>query len=405
MRKAFTLVELLIVIVILSVLVAVLLPALNRSRSAALQRKLQVGSNLAWGDGQQMAASNLKQIGNGVPPAPPPLARVKSFTADIALTPRLSVGTSEPESIYEAKFTAKIAALAPRQDGEYEVHLPLPPQIISLSDLSVTANGEPSEMVALRDNKLVWRGTLHQEPTMMEFTYTAVGKGLYALEIPPGGILDSFKIALSANGSDVRMLELSLQPTSVIRSSDATQYTWDYKRLMFGQPIRLDVLGIAPIDRLGELSWLGPISVVLFGILLGLVANSFRIQRFDRWMLLLILGTFTGSYPLMYFAQEFVSLRAAIFASSAICLLIIGIRSLTIMGLPLALGGVVLPAAGVLAITLIAAVRPEYQGILLTVETIAFFVSAMLLLPKIAPRERETRSPKPESPELDPKPE
>jgi len=31
-----------------------------------------------------------------------------------------------------------------------------------------------------------------------------------------------------------------------------------------------------------------------FGLLLGLVAHAFNIQNFDRWMLLLVLGTFTG---------------------------------------------------------------------------------------------------------------
>jgi len=79
------------------------------------------------------------------------------------------------------------------------------------------------------------------------------------------------------------------------------------------------VLGIAPIDRLGELAWLGPASVVVFGLLLGLIAHAFAIQNFDRWMLLLILGTFTGAYPLMYFAQEFIPLKAAIFSSSPSC--------------------------------------------------------------------------------------
>ena len=135
-------------------------------------------------------------------------------------------------------------------------------------------------------------------PAPLVFTYTAVGKGeegVYELAIPPGGILDNFKIALEANGSDVRMLELSLQPTNLVRSDGKTTYTWDYKRLMFGRPIRLDVLGIAPIDRLGELSWLGPLSVVVFGLLVGLVAHAWKINRFDRWMLLLTLGTFAGA--------------------------------------------------------------------------------------------------------------
>jgi len=74
-------------------------------------------------------------------------------------------------------------------------------------------------------------------------------------------------------------------------------------------------------------------------------------------MLLLILGTFTGAYPLMYFAQEFIPLKAAIFISSAIVILVIAARSVTMMGFSLSLFGVVLPAASILALTLMAAIH------------------------------------------------
>jgi hypothetical protein len=304
--------------------------------------------------------------------------------ADVGLTPRLSVGTSEPESIYQATFSAQLVAVrAKEQAGECEIELPLPPEIISLNDLSVTVNGVPTDGIALRDHKVVWHGGLDEGPTPMVVTYTAVGKGLYELSVPPGGILDHYQIALSAHGSDVRMLELSLQPTSLTRADGTTTYTWDYKRLMFGQPIQLDVLGIAPIDRLGELSWLGPLSVVVFGFLVGLVAHAWNIRRFDRWMLLLTLGAFAGGYPLMYFAQEFMSLRLAVLISAAVVLLVITIRTVTIMGITLALLGVVFPAATIMAITLVSAVQPNLQGILLTALALGFFIAAMALIPKL----------------------
>jgi hypothetical protein len=179
------------------------------------------------------------------------------------------------------------------------------------------------------------------------------------------------------------MLELSLQPTKYVRGEGKTVYTWEYERLLFGRPIALDVLGIAPIDRLGELTWLGPASVVVFGLLLGLVAHAFAVRGFDRWMLLLILGTFTGAYPLMYFAQEFIPLSAAILASSVFVLLVIALRSVTIMGLRLALLGCVVPATAILTVTLVAAIYPRLQGLLITGTAVVIFVVAMLLLPRL----------------------
>jgi hypothetical protein len=145
------------------------------------------------------------------------------------------------------------------------------------------------------------------------------------------------------------------------------------------------VLGIAPIDRLGELTWLAPISVAVFGLLVGLVIRAANAVRFDRWMLLLTVGAFAGAYPLMYFAQEYISLPAAVLVSGGVALLIIGVRATTLIGAKLAIFGVIVPAAAILALTLGAAVIPRLQGLLLTIEAIAFFVIAMMLVPKIQP--------------------
>jgi len=376
---AFTLIELIVVIGIIAILISALLPVLSHARSKAYAAKWK--ATLHEDDKPQL----IQSITSSEPPQQQhgTLATIKSFDADVTLTPRLSVGTDIPESIYEAKFTAKLEATS-GGPGDNEIQLPLPPQIISLNDLSVSVAGRASEAVALHGDKLVWSGALADDkPVPVEVTYTAMGRGIYALQTPPAKILDRFNIQLTANGSDVRMLELSMQPTKLVRAANSTIYTWDYKRLMFGRPITVDVLGIAPIDRLGELSWLGPMSVVVFGLVLGLVARAYQATAIDRWTLLLMIGTFTGAYPLMYFAQEFIPLKQAMVISAGAVLLVIGVRAVRDLGFILGIGGVLLPAAATMTLTLVAAVKPNLQGILLTTIALGLFVLAMTLAPKL----------------------
>src|ERR1051326_318554 len=379
-QRAFTLIELVVVIVVIAVIAALLLPALSSAKKRALRTSMNM--NAANATAATVARPELTKLTSTAPPQRS-LAMVKSFAAAVSLKPGLSVGTAEPESIYTAQLKAKLEASSLGGSDECEIHLPLPPQVISLADLEVTVSSQSSESVEIRGDKLVWFGKLPGPAAPVTIAYSAVGKGLYTLQPPPAGILDTFRIDLTAVGSDVRMLELSLQPTKYVRGNGQTIYTWDYKRLLFGRPIALDVLGIAPIDRLGELTWLGPASVVVFGLLLGLVAHAFAIQNYDRWMLLLVLGTFTGAYPLMYFAQEFIPLNAAIFSSAAIVLLVIALRSATIMSRRLAFFSTVLPGATILALTLLAATHTRLQGILITGLGMALFIVAMLLIPRL----------------------
>jgi hypothetical protein len=100
-------------------------------------------------------------------------------------------------------------------------------------------------------------------------------------------------------------------------------------------------------------------------------------------MLLLVRGTFTGAYPLMYVAQQFIPLDYAMAASAGLVLAVIAARVVSMMGWRVGLFGVTLPAGTIMALTLAAAVRPNLQGILLTALGMGLFILAMLLAPLI----------------------
>ncbi len=136
------------------------------------------------------------------------------------------------------------------------------------------------------------------------------------------------------------------------------------------------------MDRLAELVWLGPVSVLVFGLLVAMVALAFRPETLDKWMLLLIVGAFAAAYPLMYYAQDFVSLTVAIVVAALAMMAVIGVRAVTLLGGRVGALGVVLPGGIVLAIVMLATVFPQVQGMLLTMLAVGTLVAMMALLPR-----------------------
>jgi hypothetical protein len=90
----------------------------------------------------------------------------------------------------------------------------------------------------------------------------------------------------------------------------------------------------------------------------------------------------------MYFAQEFMPLNIAMIGAGALVILIIEIRAIASLGWRVGIFGVALAAAMIMSITLLAAIRPSLQGMLLTAMSLGLFVLAMMLAPRLRIEQR-----------------
>lgn len=238
-----------LILFIMVVLTSILMPTLSNVRKSNVQKNMEYAEKYRVSYGSvPMVSGQAGYTGEKVNAMQErdmsiPLAIVNKFDAEISLTPTLSVGTATAESIYIAEFKSTIQAKAAEKSlGKCQIALPLPPQIISLADVNVTVNGDPSEDFTLGQNCLIWKGTLDSsKDSIISVTYSAVGKGIYTLEKPAGKVIEFFKTTLTANKGNIRMLQLSLQPSKLQQTHNSTIYTWEYKRLVAAQPIAISV--------------------------------------------------------------------------------------------------------------------------------------------------------------------
>lgn len=272
---AFTLIELMIVVAMISIIAAVLIPAFLKARDRARQQQA-VPTPAVPRDGGPWNVTD----------APPLL----SMHADAELSRWTSRVGMEVTSRYRLRFHGVFDA-----KGGQILSVPFPRNTEEASNVRVrVGNREPEHW------ELTARGLQIPLPAegRAEVEYEAQGRDLVVLDLPPAGRLG--EVSLDLRRPDVAEAELgqnSLQPTN----SDATQWRWWFRGLISSAPIVVELPASHSLtSKVLQLCRMAGAAVLLFGLGFWYLGELYRpgcLARFKWGHFLMLALTYTFFFP------------------------------------------------------------------------------------------------------------
>lgn len=297
MRRAFTLIELMIVVAIFAVISAVLVPLFLRAGHHAEQRAAR-----------QSQQPQLPKGGE--------LPVLERGTVQLQLITRSwQVGLDAVQG-YEVTHEAALQ-LHPLTKGKTRLELPFPREAGSIREASLEflADGrryEPEE-VYYAPAGVVWVGQLPAGLEEVRFTFVAQGQGAFVYDLPEVARVGNLEVSVRGDLDRTRLAPGSLLPTE--RGSDCL--CWHFANLVSRLPIALEpVPAPGPLARVGTLFRLTGLAVLLFGLGLWYLAELYRpgaLRQFRLggfFLLALSYSTFFVVFAVLGFHQDVSALTA-----------------------------------------------------------------------------------------------
>ena len=254
--RAFTLIELMVVVAIFAIISAILVPAFIRAREKGLQ-KVKPPSRTAQ-----------EAIPDGLPPT---LA-----TAEVKLDAQ--VETIREGLDVENRFVLKHQAQFLFEDGSDEprrILIPFP-KATRLENLAIRVRQgdkwvEPDGLL-IRQDMVVWSQSSF--PVEVRLDYQATGEGSLRYDWPQANRVGKLSAQLQLEaGEGVRAPLGSLRPDQV--SPD--QYSWEASEILSPSPILLEFSELdSPLARVGKLFRLTGLALLFFGAGFWYLAELYR---------------------------------------------------------------------------------------------------------------------------------
>ena len=286
-RKAFTLIELMIVVVLISAIALVAVPMLLR-----FQQKGKVAPPILVEE----------RDGRNLPPKPDEIATVRPLVDEanvqVSLDVRHQLYGMDVYTIYEAALQGTFL-FRNVTDGKTAVKIAFPfpartSEARNVSLLFATKEGKWREPAGVRYDRdgITWIGKMDEGSSIKaKVTYTAAGQNRFAFSLPGDGLARKVDFILtSANLSPEYVAKNSLRPTKI----ENGKLRWHYDNVVASSPIVVDLPGgTSPIGRVMLLCKLVSLAVLLFGAGFWYLSEEYKPGQLDdfEWGHFLLLAT------------------------------------------------------------------------------------------------------------------
>ncbi|MFN8607664.1 MAG: MFS transporter [Vulcanimicrobiota bacterium] len=280
-NKAFTLIELMVVVAIIAVIAAILIPTFLRARDSARHRTV---------------ASAEPHRPEPARPQGPPDPNIIGLEADLRVSNWTTRSGMDVTSRYRLTYRGQVRAQAPGL-----LRIPFPRQTEEAMNVRVRLRQgerewEPQDWAVTR-----WGLALPlpgDQEVVSSIEFETLGRDRVQLDLPPAPKLGRVKMQLVAEDKGTELSELSLQPQ---QNPAPGHYSWDLENLVSDSPILLEMPGSHSLTgRVMLLCRLAGLAVLLFGLGFWYVGELYRpgcLSRFGWGHFLMLALTYSCFFP------------------------------------------------------------------------------------------------------------
>lgn len=290
-RRAFTLIELLIVVAIFAVISAILIPNFIRARQKGQERQAEHRREAPAPTGGQLPA-------------------IERGRVELRLTSRSRQVGLESVSGYEVTHQG-LFTLRPASAEKTRLEFPFPREATSIREASLefVVDGQryEPENVVYASSRLVWVGLLPPGLEQVQVSYVATGQRVFVYDLPEATRLGTLEVAVTGDLSSTSPASGALPPTE----SGPDCLCWRFTNLVSRLPIALELTPEpSPLARVGTLFRLTGLAVLLFGLGLWYLGELYRpgtLRHFRLggfFLLALSYSTFFMIFAVLGFHQD-----------------------------------------------------------------------------------------------------